>query len=88
MKAVGYGTKGSSISILDTCNSLSIREWLKIYLTSTYPKEFVRDVSLKKKPQEKFDKGKTQKASSPLDLIHSDIMGPFSHPSISVIYQI
>jgi hypothetical protein len=37
---------------------------------------------LGKHPQEKFDKGKTQKASSPLDLIHSDLMGPFLHPSI------
>jgi hypothetical protein len=38
---------------------------------------------LGKHPQEKFDKGKTQKASSPLDSIHSDLMGPFLHPSIS-----
>jgi hypothetical protein len=38
---------------------------------------------LGKHPQEKFDKGKTQKASSLLDLIHSDLMGPFMHPSIS-----
>jgi hypothetical protein len=28
-------------------------------------------------PQEKFDKGKSQRASAPLDLIHSDLMGPF-----------
>jgi hypothetical protein len=35
-----------------------------------------------KHPQEKFDKGKTHKASFPLDLIHSDLMGPFPHPSI------
>jgi hypothetical protein len=38
---------------------------------------------LGKHPQEKFDKGKTQRASSPLDLIHSDLMGPFPHPSIN-----
>jgi hypothetical protein len=38
---------------------------------------------LGKHPQEKFDKGKTQKDSFPLDMIHSDLMGPFSHPSIS-----
>jgi hypothetical protein len=38
---------------------------------------------LGKHPQEKFDKGKTQKASFPLDLIHSDLMGPFLHPSIN-----
>jgi hypothetical protein len=38
---------------------------------------------LGKHPQEKFDKGKTQKASFLLDLIHSDLMGPFLHPSIS-----
>jgi hypothetical protein len=37
---------------------------------------------LGKHPQEKFDKGKSQGASAPLDLIHSDPMGPFSHPSI------
>jgi hypothetical protein len=37
---------------------------------------------LGKHPQEKFDKGKTQRASSPLDLIHSDLLVPFPHPSI------
>jgi hypothetical protein len=35
---------------------------------------------LGKHPQEKFDKGKTQRASSPLDMIHSDPMGSFLHP--------
>jgi hypothetical protein len=35
-----------------------------------------------KHPQEKFDKGKTHRASSPLHLIHSDLMGPFPDPSI------
>jgi hypothetical protein len=38
---------------------------------------------LGKHPQEKFDKGNTQKDSFPLDLIHTDLMGPFPHPSIS-----
>ena len=38
---------------------------------------------LGKHPQEKFDKGKSQQAFSPLDLIHSDLMGPFPHPSIN-----
>jgi hypothetical protein len=38
---------------------------------------------LGKHPQEKFDKGKTQRASSPLDMIHNDLMVPFLHPSIS-----
>jgi hypothetical protein len=37
---------------------------------------------LGKHPQEKLEKRKDHKASSPLDLIHSDLMGPFSHPSI------
>jgi hypothetical protein len=35
---------------------------------------------LEKHPQEKFDKGKSQRAFSPLDLSHSDLMGPFPHP--------
>jgi hypothetical protein len=38
---------------------------------------------LGKHPQEKFDKEKTQNASSPLDLIHNNLMVPFPHPSIS-----
>jgi hypothetical protein len=38
---------------------------------------------LEKHPQEKFIKGKSQRDSAPLDLIHSDLMGPFPHPSIS-----
>jgi hypothetical protein len=37
---------------------------------------------LGKHPQEKFDKGKTRRDSSPLDMIHNDLMGPFPHPSI------
>jgi hypothetical protein len=38
---------------------------------------------LGKHPQEKFDKGKTQISFSPLDMIHSDLMVPFPHPSIN-----
>jgi hypothetical protein len=34
-------------------------------------------------PQEKFEKGKDWRASSPLELVHSDLMGPFPDPSIS-----
>jgi hypothetical protein len=37
---------------------------------------------LGKHPQEKFDKEKSQRASTPLDLIHSELMGPFPHPLI------
>jgi hypothetical protein len=40
---------------------------------------------LGKHSQEKFDKGNSQRASTPLDLIHNDLMGPFLllciHPS-------
>jgi hypothetical protein len=39
---------------------------------------------LRKHPQENLDKGKSQRDSTfvPLDLIHSDLMSPFPHPSI------
>jgi hypothetical protein len=40
---------------------------------------------LGKHPQEKFDKGKTQRASSLLYMIHSDLMVPFTHPSIKKV---
>jgi hypothetical protein len=46
MKAIGYGTKGSGIKILDICNNLASREWLMVYPTSTSPKEIVMDVFL------------------------------------------
>jgi hypothetical protein len=38
---------------------------------------------LGKHPEKKFDKGKAQKDSSSLGIIHSDITGPFPQPSIS-----
>jgi hypothetical protein len=38
---------------------------------------------LGKHPKEKFDKGKSQRASAPLDLSNRDLMGPFMNPSIN-----
>jgi hypothetical protein len=40
---------------------------------------------LGKHPQKKFDKGKSQRASAPLDMIQSDLMGPFMHPTINKV---
>jgi transposase InsO family protein len=37
---------------------------------------------LSKHLEEKFEKGKARRASSSLDLVHSDLMGPFPHLSI------
>jgi hypothetical protein len=36
-----------------------------------------------KHPQEKFNKGKSQRDFAPLDLIQNDLMGHFPHPSIN-----
>ena len=36
----------------------------------------------RKTPLREFNKGKSQRDSTPLDLIHNDLMGPFPHPSI------
>jgi hypothetical protein len=33
--------------------------------------------------EENFEKWKARRASSSLDLVHGDLMGPFPHPSIS-----
>jgi hypothetical protein len=38
---------------------------------------------LRKYPQEKFNKGKYQRGFAPLYMIHSELMGPFPHPSIN-----
>jgi len=40
---------------------------------------------LGKHPQEKFNKGKSQGAFTPLHMIHSELMGPFPHPSIKKV---
>jgi hypothetical protein len=40
---------------------------------------------LGKHPQEKLEKGKAHRASSPLDPIHSDLMGPFPLSSIDKV---
>jgi hypothetical protein len=48
-----------------------------------FSKGFFQGSVLGKHSQEKFEKGKAWRASSPLDLIHSDLMGPFPHLSIS-----
>jgi hypothetical protein len=37
---------------------------------------------LGKHPEEKFEKGKERRTSSSLELVHSDLMGPFPHPSM------
>jgi hypothetical protein len=37
---------------------------------------------LGKNPQEKFNKGKSQRYFTPLDMIQNDLVGPFPHPSI------
>jgi hypothetical protein len=42
---------------------------------------------LGKNPEKNFDKGKAQRASSPLEMIHSEITGPFPQPSISIQLQ-
>jgi hypothetical protein len=38
---------------------------------------------LGKHPEEKFENGKERRASSSLDLVQSNIMGPFPNPSIN-----
>ena len=40
---------------------------------------------LRKHPQETVNKGKSWRAYAPFDLIHGDLMGPFSHPSIKKV---
>ena len=49
----------------------------------SFSKRFCEGCVLDKHPREKFDTGKTHRASSPLGLIHSDLMGPFPYPSIN-----
>jgi hypothetical protein len=44
---------------------------------------FCEGCILGKNCEEKFEKGKERRASSSLELVHSDLMGLFPHPSIN-----
>jgi hypothetical protein len=50
-----------------------------------FSKGFCQGCILLKHPQEKFEKGKAWRASSPLVLIHNDLMGPFPLSSINKV---
>ena len=52
------------------------------YRTSISPREYVRDVFSENTLKRNLTKEIFQRASAPLDLIHSDLMGPFPHPLI------
>ena len=43
---------------------------------------FCEGCALRKHPEEKFPKGISWRASSHLELVHSDLMGPFPKPSM------
>jgi hypothetical protein len=59
------------------------KKWMVIGLPNIHFYEGVCEgCILGKHLQKKFEKGKAHRASSTLDLIHSDLMGPFSHPYI------
>jgi hypothetical protein len=83
MKEVGYGTKK-----FKHLNFIYMQQISKKGMVDSLPdihffKGIFEGCVLGKHPQEKYDKGKTQKASFPLYLIDSDLMEPFTHPSIS-----
>ena len=82
MKVVVYGTKGLKILISDTCNILKRKILVDGLPYIHFSKGLCERCVLGKHPQEKFDKGKSQRASTPLHLIHSDLMGLFLHPSV------
>jgi hypothetical protein len=43
---------------------------------------------LGKHPKDNFEKQKAKRASSSLDIVHSDLMGSFPHPSISKAWYV
>jgi transposase InsO family protein len=55
---------------------------VKILPDIHFSEGFCEGCILGKHREEKFEHGKERRATSSLELIHSDIMGPFPHPSI------
>jgi hypothetical protein len=54
-----------------------------VYQTSISPREYVRDVFSENTLKRNSTKESLRELPAPLDLIHSDLMGPFPHPSIN-----
>jgi hypothetical protein len=48
-----------------------------------FSEDFCEGCIIGKHPKEKFEKGKEKRASSYLDLVNNDLMGPFPHLSIN-----
>jgi hypothetical protein len=64
-------------------NFIYMKQLIKKILVDGLPNiHFYKGCVLGKHPQEKFDKGKSQRDFVPLDMIHSDLMGPL-HINIS-----
>lgn len=56
---------------------------VKSFPTIEFSDGICEGCALGKHPREKFQKGHAWRASSPLELIQSDLMGPFPNPSMS-----
>jgi hypothetical protein len=59
------------------------QDMVTIFPDMHFSKGVCQGCVLGKHPKKKFEKGKGWRASSPLVLIHNDLMGPFPHPSIN-----
>jgi hypothetical protein len=82
MKVVGYVTERFGHLNFRYMQHLSNQRLVDGLPTIHFSKGVCEGCVLGKHPQDKFDKGKSQRDSAPLDMIHSDLMGPFPHPSI------
>ena len=73
--------RGLDISTIGIFNNLATRTWFMVYLKSSSQMVFVQVAHLGSIQKKMFDKGNSWRAQSLLDLVHSDVVGPFLVPS-------
>ena len=73
---------------IDICSSYVVKKWFVVFLKFLVQRVFVLVVSLANNMKTCFLKGTTFRATSPLELVHSDLMSFPTHSFLGAKYAL